>query len=183
MIDHEPLAWHRASRRSVYRNAWIDVVEDDAVMPNGKHTVYGIVQCPNAVGVLPFVTDDSVLLVQQWRYVEGRARWEIPTGGRHADEPIEHTAQRELAEEAGYWAGRLEPLSRFLTSKSVVDEEAYLFAAYDLAAHDVAPDDTEFIRRQVFAFDDAIGMVLAGEIVDSMSVIALLLADRQRRLV
>ncbi len=61
--------------------------------------------------MLPFVDDDHVLLVQQFRYITGRATWEMPTGGVHEGEPIEEAAQRELAEEVGMHAGRLIPLT------------------------------------------------------------------------
>ena len=177
----EPLPWRQLSRREVYRNPWITVVEDVAEMPNGRATQYGIVQCAGAVGVLPFVDDDHVLLVQQWRYIIERNTWEMPTGGMHRGESLAQAAQRELSEEAGVRAGRLIELNSFNTSKSVVDETATLFLAHDLEPCAAAPDDTEFIRRQVFRFDDVVAMVIAGEIVDSMTVVAVLLADRQRR--
>ena len=98
-------------------------------LPNGRTTIYGVVSCGECVGVLPFLDPDTVLLVQQYRYVARRATWEMPTGGVHAGESVERAAQRELAEEIGCSAARLTHLSTYHTSKSVMDERAHLFRA------------------------------------------------------
>ncbi len=149
-------------------------------MPNGVETIYGVVRCPDAVGVLPFVDADHVLLVQQFRYVAGHSTWEMPTGGRGLDETLEGAARRELAEEGGYAAGRLELLTRYHTSKSILDETAYVYVADDLSPATEHGDDTELFRRQVWAFDDVVAMVHRADITDSMTVIAVLLAERRR---
>jgi ADP-ribose pyrophosphatase len=180
MTADEPLPWNRLSRRQVYANRWIEVVEDIVALPDGGQTIYGVVRCAEAAGVLPFLDDDTVLLIQQWRYVGGRLTWEMPTGGVHRGESIVDGAQRELAEEVGYRAGRLEHLTSFATSKSVVEETAHLYAAYDLEPAASAPDHTEFIRREAVPFATAREMVLSGEIVDAMTIIAILWADRLR---
>jgi ADP-ribose pyrophosphatase len=173
--------WTRLSRRVAYENKWIRVEEDIVRVPNGHETIYGVVRCADAVGVLPFVDDDHVLLVQQYRYVAGHPTWEMPTGGRSQSESLEAAARRELAEEAGFAAGRLDVLTRFHTSKSVVDETAYLYVAHDLTpAHEQA-DETELFRRQVWTFDDVVAMVHRAEITDAMTVIAVLLANARRR--
>ena len=180
--DHLATApWTQRARRTVYENPWIRVVEDDVELPTGHRTIYGIVQCKDAVGMLPFVDDDHVLLVQQYRYVAGRPTWEMPTGGVADGESRLVAAQRELAEEAGYEAGELVALTTYHTSKSVVDETAHLFEAHALTSViGVVPDETELIRRSVFAFDDVVRMVVSGEITDSMTVIGVLLAARRR---
>jgi ADP-ribose pyrophosphatase len=173
--------WRRLQRRRVYENPWIAVDEDLVELPTGATTMYGVVRCGECVGMLPFVDESHVLLVQQWRYVAGRATWEMPTGGVHDGETVEEAAQRELAEEAGVRAGVLAPLTSYATSKSVVDETAHLFLARDLEPASRPPDDTELIRLQTFSFADALAMVLSGEIVDSMTIVAMLWADRLTR--
>ena len=71
-------------------------------------------------------------------------------------------------------------MSTYHTSKSVVDETAHLFLADGLHRADTTPDETEFIDVRVFPFDTVLRMVLEGEIVDSMTVVAVLLAARRR---
>ena len=181
VIDVVTAAWEQLSRRSVYRNRWIEVVEDMVRLPNGHETVYGVVRCGECVGVLPFVDEDHVLLVQQFRYVAGHPTWEMPTGGVHAGESIEDAARRELAEEAGVSAAQLVEVNRNHTSKSVVEETAHLFVAYGLDEVESRPDTTELLRTEVWPFDAVLDMVLRSEITDSMTVIAVLLADRSRR--
>jgi ADP-ribose pyrophosphatase len=177
-LSDEP--WKTLSTRPIYRNPWLSLREDVVELPNGRSTIYGVVTCGQCVGVLPFVNPETILLIRQYRYVARRATWEMPTGGVHAGESIEAAAQRELAEEVGYHAARLIPVSAYHTSKSVMDETAHLFLGEELVKLPLPPDETEFIEVRRFPFSEALRMVLAGEIVDSMTIIAVLLAARRR---
>ena len=172
--------WKTASTRAVYENRWIKLREDIALLPDGRTTVYGVVKCAPAVGVLPFLDHDTVLLVGQYRFVAGDFFWEMPTGGQHDGETLEQTAQRELAEEAGHEAGRLTKLCEFRTSKSILDEVAYVYLAEDLRPASAQPDVTEFIETAAFSFDEVVRMVERSEIQDSMTVVAVLHAARRR---
>ena len=172
--------WKRLSTRPIYQNRWLSLREDVVELPNGRTTIYGVVSCGECVGVLPFLDPETVLLVQQYRYVAGRATWEMPTGGVHAGESVEGAAQRELVEEIGHRAGRLSHITTYHTSKSVMDETAHLFVGEDLVNLALAPDETEFIEVRPFPFREVERMVLSGEIVDSMTIIAVLHAARTR---
>ena len=183
--DANPLArtpWRTTSSRPVYRNRWIDVREDMVELPDGHTTLYGVVECSECVGVLPFLDRDTVLLVGQYRYVAKGFFWEMPTGGQDAGETRHAAAQRELAEEAGYEAGHLTELCDFHTSKSVLREVAHLFLAEDLRPAARPPDHTEFIERRAFPFAEVLAMVTRGEIKDAMTIIAVLHAARRRGL-
>ena len=180
MIPRSEIPWRTLSTRPVYANKWISVREDIVGLPDGRTTVYGVVTCGPCVGLLPFVDRDHLLLVRQYRYVAARATWEMPTGGVHAGETLEQAAQRELAEEVGHRARHLTHLSTYHTSKSVVDETAHLFLAEGLYPDKAASDEMEFIDVRPFDFDSVLRMVLDGEIVDSMTIVAVLLAARRR---
>jgi ADP-ribose pyrophosphatase len=173
--------WRTVSTRAVYANQWIRLREDVAEMPDGRHTLYGVVEIKPAVGVLPFLDRDTVVLVGQYRYVARKFLWEIPTGAFLDGETEIEAAQRELGEEAGYRAGRLEKLCTLDTSKSVLDETAHIYVATDLSpvAHEL--DATEFIEARAFRFDEAVQMVERSEIVDAITVVAVLHAARRRR--
>jgi ADP-ribose pyrophosphatase len=172
--------WRTASTRPVYRNHWIAVREDVVELPDGRTTLYGVVECSECVGVLPFLDPDTVLLVGQYRYVAGDFFWEIPTGGQDEGESLVEAAQRELSEEAGYEAGRLVELGDFHTSKSILREVAHLYLAEDLRPARRPLDHTEFIERRAFPFSEVVAMVERGEIKDAMSIIAVLHAARRR---
>ena len=172
--------WQQIDSRPIYANRWMAIREDQVRLPDGRQTVYGVVDCGECVGILPFVDPDHVLLVGQYRYVARAFRWEMPTGGVRPGEALEAAAQRELAEEAGRQAGRLTWISTYHTSKSIVNETAHLYIGEDLVEADHPPDDTEFIERRIFPFRDVLDMVSRSEITDGMTVIAVLHAARRR---
>jgi 8-oxo-dGTP pyrophosphatase MutT (NUDIX family) len=166
------IPWRRTSTRPVYDNPWISVREDTVELPDGRATLYGVVECSECVGILPFVDRDTVLLVGQYRYVAGDFFWEMPTGAQHRGEGPRQAAQRELGEEAGYEAGRLVDLGDFHTSKSILRE--------DLRPATRPPDPTEFIERRAVPFAEVLAMVERGQIKDAMTIIAVLRAARLR---
>ena len=178
-LSREP--WRTRSTRPIYENDWITVREDIALMPDGRTTVYGVVDAGDCVGVLPFVDADTVLLVGQYRYVAQDFYWEIPTGACHEGEDLERAAQRELAEEAGREAGMLVKLCDIHTSKSIMRETAHLYLARDLRPASRPPDETEFIERRELPFAEVLRMVERAEIKDAMSVVAILHAARLLR--
>ncbi len=122
------------------------------------------------------LSEQTVLLIQQYRYVARRTTWEMPTGGVHAGEASEAAAQRELAEEVGYRAGQLMHLCTYHTSKSILDETAHVFLGAELVPLELPSDETEFIEVRPFSFAEALRLVRTGEIVDSMTILAVLQA-------
>ena len=172
--------WRRLTTRPVYENRWIRVREDQVELPDGRTTIYGVVHCGPCVGVLPFLDRDTVVLVGQYRYVAGDFYWEMPTGGIKPGENEEAAVQRELAEETGYHAERVQKLCAYHTSKSVVDETANLYLAEGLRPVERRADPTEFIEVCAFPFDEVVRMVERDEIKDSMTIIAVLHAARLR---
>ena len=175
-----PKPWKTLTSRPVYKNPWASVREDLAEMPNGKTTIYGVVECGECVGVLPFVDDGHVVLIRQYRYVfDENERWEMPTGGVKPGETLLEAAHRELQEETGFDAEHLEQINTYYTSKSVMHEIAHLFIGRHLTPIQAVPDETEFLEIATFGFDQVLQMVLKSEIRDSMTVLAVLLAARR----
>jgi ADP-ribose pyrophosphatase len=157
------------------------VREDVAEMPNGKTTLYGVIECREGVGILPFLDDDRVVMVRQFRYPFGENhRWEMPTGGVEAGESLEEAAHRELREEIGYDAARLVHVSSFHTSNSILDEVAHLYLGDELTHAQAILDETEFLELAVFPFREVYDLVLASEFRDSLTIIAVLHAARLR---
>ncbi len=173
--------WQQITSRRIYANKWMALREDQVRLPDGRETIYGVVDCGNCVGVLPFVDPGHVVLVGQYRYVAQKFTWEMPTGGVRPGESLESAAQRELAEEAGQRAGRLTWISTYHTSKSVMNETAHLYLGESLTSIDQPADETEFIERQIFPFHEVLAMVRRAEITDSMTVIAVLHAALRRQ--
>ncbi len=187
MADTEPAAlgtpWRRLSSRTVYRHPFLTVREDRVALPNGHETDYCVATTGAsgvAAGVLPFLDESTVVLERQWRYIAGRVTWEMPTGGVNPGEDVRLAAQRELMEEIGYRADVLVPLLVFTSSKSVVDETAHLYLAGGLRPERLPADETEFIEHHALPFDRVVAMVEHGEVLDAMTITAVLLAARLR---
>lgn len=175
LVPDHPNPWKTLASRVCYENPWIRVREDQVIRPDGLPGIYGVVEFKNrAVGVLPVEDDGSIWLVGQYRYPLNAYSWEIPEGGCPESESPEATASRELREETGLAAGRLEPMATSHLSNSVSNEIGYLFRATELSqgAHD--PEGTERLAVRRFAWSEAWQMLIRGEITDSLSVIALL---------
>jgi 8-oxo-dGTP pyrophosphatase MutT (NUDIX family) len=167
--------WTTLSSREVYENPWIRLCEDRVIRPDGKKGIYGVVQFKNrAVGVLPVDEFGRVWLVGQYRYPLGAYSWEIPEGGCPEGETPEATALRELREETGIEAGRLEPVATVHLSNSVSDEVGYIFRATELTEGPSAPEGCERIHVMRVEWEEARRMLARGEITDSLSVIAML---------
>lgn len=167
--------WTTLSSRLVYENSWIRLREDQVLRPDGQPGIYGVVEFKNrAVGVLPVDDDGCIWLVGQHRYPLNAYSWEIPEGGSPESEPPEETARRELREETGLTAGKLELIGTAHLSNSVCNETAYIYRATELAHGQSMPEETEELHARRVPWDEAWGMLRRGEITDSMSVIALL---------
>ena len=177
--------FHKRSEREVHRGWLISVGAGTFVGPDGTEFERDLVHHPGAVSVVPYEADGTVLLVRQYRAAIDRELLEIPAGKRDvADEPPELTAHRELAEEVGRRAGRMELLTTFYNSPGFCDEYSYTYLARDLTevpteAHS-AEEEAMSIERMPFG--DALGLIASGDITDAKTIIALLLAkDRLSR--
>lgn len=167
------------SSRAIYRGKVLDLFLDDVTLPNGRRTQLEIVRHPGAAAVVPFVSPREVLLIRQYRYAAGGRILEVPAGKLDAGEDPKRCAARELEEETGWRAGRIEPLGAIWTTPGFCDERIHLFAAFDLeeTAHDRGPDELiEVVRTPL---PQALDRIWDGGIEDSKSVAALLHAARR----
>jgi 8-oxo-dGTP pyrophosphatase MutT (NUDIX family) len=167
--------WTDLSSKVVYENPWIQVLHNEVVTPKGQQGIYGKVCFKNlAIGIVPIDENGDTWLIGQYRYPLDEYSWEIPMGGGPLGLPMLASAQRELQEETGLSAGRWEYLMRLHTSNSVTDEVGHVFVAMDLTQGDTAFEDTEQLLIRKLPLDDAVEMVMQGEITDAISVAALL---------
>lgn len=179
----EEVAFRLATTRTVHSWAWWNLIEGQFVAPDGERFERTWVRSPGAVGVVAFDHTDRVVLVHQFRPALGCHMWEIPAGLRDvAGEAPDDTARREMQEEVGLRAGRLEYLGRITSAPGISDSDVILYRATDLTEAGEArhgPEERHMtVHRMPMA--DALRMVDDGRITDSKTVAGLLLAARTR---
>lgn len=167
--------WVQTSQQIPYDNPWIQIRHEEVIRPNGSEGIYGVVHFKShAIGVIAIDDNDHTWLVKQSRYPNNETTIEIPEGGGPLDEHPLEAAKRELKEETGFTAEDWQPLMELRTSNSVTDEKAYIFLATGLTAGEQELEETEDIELIKVSVDTAIEMVMKGDIIDAMSVAALL---------
>jgi ADP-ribose pyrophosphatase len=149
---------------------------------DGVERTREVVRHPGAVVILPLLDDGRVVLLRNYRIAVGQTLVELPAGTRDAgEEPLE-TARRELAEETGFRASKLELLLTFYMSPGILDEQMWLFAATGLTPGEMNLDAGEQLEPFAVPWSEAIAMIDRGEIIDCKTIAALLYYDRQTRL-
>ena len=160
--------------KTVYEGRMINLRVDAVELPSGRQTTREIVEHRNSVVVVPIDSDNNVLLVKQWRSALRKPLLEVPAGKTEpGEEPVE-TAHREMIEETGYSAGKMEDLGGFYAGPGYSTEFLHLFHATDLKPAENAPDDDEIAEVLTVPLSEALSKIESGEICDAKSVAGLL---------
>lgn len=169
------------TQESVFRGDVVKVRVDTVALPNGEICNREIVEHPGSVAIVALTADDHLLMVRQYRYAIGRVTLELPAGTCAFGETPETTARRELREEVGCEAGKLEELGEFYVVPGYGTELIRLFLATDLSPAQAAPDADEFLEPAQISLKEAMAMIRDGRILDAKSIIGLFkLADLRR---
>lgn len=140
-----------------------------------------VIEHPGSVVVVPLVSPAEVCLVEVVRVAVRRTLLELPAGTLDREESLVAAAGRELTEETGYRAGRLEPVGSFWMSPGILRERMHLFLATHLTAGPQALEPGERITPRVVSWQEAVAMCLDGRIDDAKTVAGILLVDARRR--
>ncbi len=143
-------------------------------VPGRPPIIREIVVHPGAVLVLPLLTATEVVLIHNYRYAVDRELLELPAGTLDPGEDPAACAARELEEETGYRAGRLEPMGEFYTTPGFTDERMWCFVAHELKRTAQCLDAGERIRPEVVPLTRAIEWIRDGRIVDGKTIALLL---------
>ena len=180
-------AFRHLGDRIVHRGHIWHVAVSTFESPDGDRFERDVIRSPGAVAVVPVRVDDgvpTVVFVRQYRGPLDRRVLEIPAGMRDIPgESLEITATRELAEEVGLSAGRLEYLTHFYPAVGMTDSILHLYVATDLTPVQRDLHGPEEVHMDVLGVPlaEAVEMVVRGEIHDAKTVIGLLLVDRRWR--
>jgi ADP-ribose pyrophosphatase len=169
------------NRRTLFRGLVVDMEQMEVMIGDrGWHT-FQVIRHPGGVGVLPVHEDGSVTLIRQLRPAVGRLLLEIPAGRLDPGEEPALCGKRELIEETGLAAERLESLGSVLPSPGVFDEIIHLFQATEMIQQRAMPEHYEDIEVVRMPMDEALRLAIEGEIKDSKTCIALFRAALRRR--
>ncbi len=168
------------SERRIQRGAQFELVTEAVELPNGRRVDLDIVRHPGAAAIVPFLDDNRVLMLRQYRFATGGEILEIPAGKLDPGEEPEACAARELLEETGYRAGRLEKLGAIWTSPGFTNEVIHLYSAFELESGEQQLEPDEIIELVPMALAEALDRVRQSAVFDAKSAVALLLAAEPR---
>ncbi len=153
----------------------------DTIVEKGQRLERTIVEHRGAVTVVPFDSKGRVLMVRQYRHAAKRYLLELPAGGLDEGEKPLAAAQRELQEEIGYKAGKLERVGGFFTAPGFCEEYMHLFIATGLTPSRLQHDDDEDIHVEPTPLSKVPGLIRTGAIEDAKSLIGLLTVLPRRK--
>jgi len=148
----------------------------DSIREGEKVYEREVVHHPGSAVVVPVFADGSLALVRQYRHPAVRYLLEAVAGTLHRGEAPEEGAARELEEELGFVAGRLEKLSEFFVSPGFCEEKMWVYLATELSETKQQLDDDEILDVVRLPFSEALNMITTGEIEDAKTIIGIMLA-------
>ena len=164
------------NRKLVHRGSILDIYQDEMLLPNGKTENWDYVEHrKGAAAVVPVLPDGRILMVSQYRHALGRMTLEIPAGSRDSvTEDMALCAARELEEETGYRAQKMEQLLSLRTTVAFCNERIDVFLARDLVPGEQHLDEAEDISVQPWELEELVARIYRGEIQDGKTVSAIL---------
>jgi ADP-ribose pyrophosphatase len=162
------------SSEMVYKGRAVTLRRDIVELPTGRRASREIIEHPGAVAVVPLLDDGSgLVLVKQFRLATGGEMLEIPAGTLGRSEQPEDGAKRELEEETGYRAGKLEHLFDAFPTPGYSTELTHYYLATGLEKGEQKTDEDEIIKVEVLRVDEVMGLISSGGLRDAKSIAAI----------
>ncbi|MBI3743834.1 MAG: NUDIX hydrolase [Chloroflexi bacterium] len=166
-----------AKSEQIFQGRILKLRVDTVDVGNGKTVKREVVEHPGAIVVAPIDAQGRLVLVRQYRHAAGDWLLELPAGTLDHDEPVEATAQRELQEEIGCAAGRLERIGGFFSAPGFCTEFLHFFIARDLRPQRRPGDDDEEIEVVAMPIAKVKALAREGKVRDAKTLAGLTLLD------
>lgn len=171
----------KISSEPIYMGRIVKLFRDTVRFPDGSTAELDVVRHPGASAIVPFLTDPAgddpqLLLIKQYRYAAGGFIYEIPAGMLDPGEDPLDCARRELKEETGCTAQKIEPLFTLLTTPGFTDERINIFIATGLERGETAHESDEFMTIETMTLSSALRLIQQGEIQDGKTALGILFA-------
>lgn len=168
--------WKVIQRELIFQNPWIELHQDKVETRTGKVMDYTWYKSSDVVVIVPFLEKDNLVMIRQYRYPLGKVLLEFPAGHIEYGEAAANTAKRELLEETGYIANRIEYMYTYHPSVSKSSQLVYIFRACDLieekANHDGGED---IIRTEIISVEELENMIRQRRIESAGTLLAYLI--------
>ena len=158
----------------VYKGDFLDVRQDEVLLPNGETGTREWINHPGAVVIIPILPDGEIALIKQFRYAAGSEFIELPAGKLDSGEDPEECALRELEEEIGYRASKIKFLANIHPAIGFTNEIMGVFLAENLEKPEHNRDNAEFLELVPTTLTEALNLVWENKITDVKSIIGLL---------
>lgn len=180
MADTDGLKEEFVRERSIYRGRVFNVSERIVRLPNGREAKRELLYHKGAAAVVPVDEHGMVTLVRQYRVAHDAVLLEIPAGKfeTEGEDPLA-CAHRELLEETGLSAQRMDLLIRMVPTPGYDTETVSVFLATGLSAGSAHPDEDEFLTVERMPLREAADLVMRGELPDAKTAIGILMAFRR----
>ena len=165
------------NRTIVYHGKIFELIRENITLENGTTTDVEFIEHPGAAAIIPFLDDNRIVLLKQYRHALKKYIWEIPAGTLDPQEEIISCAKRELIEETGYSASGWQKLGEITPVPGYSDERIHIYLATELQPAEQHLDADEVIQVQEVDFKDAFDMIGNGEIQDAKSIAGLFMAS------
>jgi ADP-ribose pyrophosphatase len=165
------------NHETIYRGRVFELVRENVTLENGTTTDVEFIEHPGAAAIVPFLNDNRILMLRQYRHAFKKVIWEIPAGTLDPREEVLSCARRELVEETGYSAGQWHRLGEIMPVPGYSNERIHIFLAGELQSAAQNLDADEVIQVQDVEFQEALRMIGRGEIQDAKSIAGLTMAS------
>jgi 8-oxo-dGTP pyrophosphatase MutT (NUDIX family) len=165
--------WETISSRVILKHKFLKVTEDEVLLPDGKTSTY-VRLAPSethSVLVIAINSKNQILIQREYSYPPDKIMWQFPGGSMHKGESIKSAAQRELAEESGYGARKLNVIGSYYVHNRSSDEKQYVVLCKDLYRHKLAQDEDEFIESIWMSKKELSSLIAEGKI-DNINLLA-----------
>ena len=164
------------SRKTIHEGRVFSLVTENYTLENGVTSQMDFIQHPGAAAMVPMINSTDVILIKQYRHAIRKFIWEIPAGTLDSKESPLNCARRELIEETGYSAASWQQLGMITPLPGCSNERIHIFLASDLKTAEQNLDDDEMLKVHQLKLEDALQMIVKGEIADGKTISGLYLA-------
>ncbi|HIX68272.1 MAG TPA: NUDIX hydrolase [Candidatus Anaerostipes excrementavium] len=162
--------YEKIEQRLMHQGKVVGFYEDIVKLPSGKVVTWDLVKHKGAAAVVPVTEKGTILLVKQYRNALDQETLEIPAGGIEPGETSLECVTREIEEETGYRAGKMEHLMTIVTAIGFCDEKIPIYVASDLRPSKQHLDEDEFIDVKEFTIEEIKEMIFDGRIIDAKTI-------------